>query len=104
MCSAFRNEGAGLSSELIREACAATVHRYGAPPPPHGMVTFVNVEKVRGKPDPGYCFLRAGFERDGETQGGLLAFVLRPEKFPPAEAALGAQLPLLGVALKSESV
>lgn len=95
VCSAFRNEGAGLSSELILEACAATRHRYGEPPQPFGMVTFVDRSKVRRKRDPGYCFRRAGFEPDGETQGGLLAFLLRPERFPAPTPALGAQLALM---------
>lgn len=40
----------------------------------------------RGKPHWGYTWERAGFEPDGETEGGLLAFVLRPERMPePAE-------------------
>lgn len=46
MCSCFRNEGAGLSSELIVEAMAVTVWKWGNPPP-LGMVTFVNAEKTR---------------------------------------------------------
>jgi hypothetical protein len=39
--SLFRNEGPILSSELIREAVAATCAFYGAPPK-QGMVTFVD--------------------------------------------------------------
>ena len=44
MCSAFRNEGVGLSSDLIREAVAATRAHFGEPPP-LGMVTFVDASR-----------------------------------------------------------
>ena len=85
VCSAFRNEGPILSSTLITEAVAATVWRFGHPPD-IGMITFVDVSKVRRKRDPGRCFLRAGFEPCGQTQGGLLAFQLLPSRMPgPAE-------------------
>jgi len=80
--SCFRNEGAGLSSELILEAVAATRHRWPEVPD-LGMITFVNKEKVRPKKDPGYCYRRAGFVHVGETKGGLLAFQLKPEDMPP---------------------
>ena len=56
MNSLFRNEGAGLSSELIREAVAAT--RYFWPDVPDlGMITFVDAGKVRRKRDPGRCYI-----------------------------------------------
>jgi hypothetical protein len=90
VCSAFRNEGAGLASELIREAVAATRWRWPEIPA-LGMVTFVDADKVRRKRDPGRCYLRAGFARDGETEGGLLAFRLRPEDMPAPCAPVGAQ-------------
>jgi hypothetical protein len=93
--SLFRNEGAGLSSELIRSAVAATRFHYGAPPA-LGMVTFVNADKVRHKRDPGRCYLRAGFERDGHTQGGLVALRLLPERMPDPEPSIGANLALFG--------
>lgn len=39
MCSAFRNEGAGVASEMIRQAVAATRFYFGSPPPArHGDV------------------------------------------------------------------
>lgn len=78
--SAFRNEGAGLSSELILEAIAATRSIWN--PPPLGIVTFVDESKVRRKRDPGRCYRRAGFEHVGETKGGLLAFQMLPERMP----------------------
>lgn len=89
VCSAFRNEGDELSSELIKEAVAATCSIWD--PPSLGIVTFVNAAKVRRKRDPGRCFLRAGFERCGETKGGLLAFQLLPDAMPESAAPLGAQ-------------
>lgn len=85
ICSLFRNEGEALASDLIREAVAATRWRYGAPPD-LGLVTFVDPAQVRHKRDPGRCFLRAGFEPCGMTKGGLLAFRMRPERIPAAEA------------------
>jgi hypothetical protein len=46
VCSAFRSEGAGRASELIRQAVAATCAHYGSPPS-LGMVTFIDRSKVR---------------------------------------------------------
>lgn len=91
MNTLFRNEGAGLSSDLIREAVAASLWVFG-PAPDLGVVTFVDAAKVRRKRDPGRCYMRAGFRLAGATQGGLLAFQLLPAAMPPAEAPLGTQL------------
>lgn len=88
MCSAFRNEGAGKASELIREAVAATRSYYGDPPP-LGMVTFVDRDEVRpfvtpkGRAIFGQTFRQAGFRDAGETEGGLLALQLLPVDMPP---------------------
>ena len=65
------------------------------------MVTFVDRDqvrptKVRGREVWGWTWLRAGFEPDGETQGGLLAFRLPPERMPEPAPPKGAQLGLLG--------
>ena len=87
VCSAFRNEGSVLSSELVREAVACTRHAYGDAPK-LGMVTFVNRDKVRRKRDPGRCFLRAGFARCGETKGGLVALRMDPSDMPQPQPAL----------------
>lgn len=83
VCSAFRNEGDALSSDLIREAVAATRHHYGEP---HalGMVTFVDTKKTRRKRDPGRCYRRAGFKPAGYTKGGLVALQLFPADMPAA--------------------
>ena len=86
VCSAFRNEGAGLSSDLIRRAVAITRWRWQ--PPELGMITFVDPSKVpgvkvRGKTVYGYCFLKAGFKHVGETkEKGLWAWQLLPEDMP----------------------
>lgn len=83
VCTAFRNEGTMLSSELIREAVACT--RWKWPMIPLlGMVTFVNADKVRHKRDPGRCFLKAGFRRAGTTKAGLVALQMLPDTMPPA--------------------
>ena len=85
VCSCFRNESPHLSSELIREAVAATQAVFG-PPPELGMVTFVNTEKTRRKRDPGRCYRKAGWKVVGKTKGGLVALQILPgEMDPPAE-------------------
>jgi hypothetical protein len=86
VCSAFRNEAAALSSELITEALAASKAYFGAPPP-LGMVTFVDSDKVRRKRDFGRCYRKAGFKPCGFTKGGLHALQILPEAMPPAKAA-----------------
>lgn len=91
VCSAFRSEGAGLASDLIRQAIAATLAHYGEPPE-LGVITFldaVEVEPVivRGLPTFGYSWRKAGFHYVGKTEGGLLAFQLLPKDMPaPMEA------------------
>jgi hypothetical protein len=88
-CSLFRNEGAGLASELIRDAVSATRFQFGDPPA-LGMITFVDERKVKRTRRPGYTFRRAGFEDDGRTiDQDLLALRLTPGRMPAAEPALG---------------
>ncbi len=92
VCSIFRSEGAGQASALILDAVASTRAKY--PVPERGMVTFVNRDRVkptmvRGNPTWGWTWLKAGFEPDGETEGGLLAFRLRPENMPEPALAVG---------------
>lgn len=91
ICSAFRNEGAGIASEMIRQAVAATRAELGEPPP-LGMITFVDTKKVKptmvhGKRTWGRTYQLAGFRPVGKTKGGLLALQLLPEDMPPAEYA-----------------
>ena len=68
-CAVFRNEGPHLSSELIRQADAIADHVW----PGERHYTCVNAQAVRS-PNPGYCFIRAGWRRCGKTQSGLLVF------------------------------
>ena len=93
--SLFRNERPeNLSSDLIREAVAATLAEWPEPPA-LGMVTFVDADKVRHKRDPGRCYLRAGFRHVGFTKGGLLAFQLLPDEMPDPLPATDSQMDLL---------
>lgn len=89
MCTIFRNEGAALSSELIREAVAAT--RWYWDPPAIGMITFVQAAKVKSA-NPGYCFKQAGFRFVGHNKGGQVALQLLPEDMPEAQMPLGGQM------------
>lgn len=88
--SMFHNDGAGLASELILEAVAATRYFYG-PPPPLGMVTFIDAAKVEHKRSPGRIYKLAGFVRDGETKGGLIVWRMPPEAMPAPECPRGLQ-------------
>lgn len=99
--SLFRNEGAGLSSELIREAVAAT-RSFWPDVPALGMVTFVDADKTRRKRDPGRCYRRAGFNHVGETKGGLVALQMLPAAMPePQEPQVRSTngLPLFAMAV-----
>lgn len=79
--SLFRNEGTGLSSELIRAAVRETLDYYGETPW-RGLVTFVQARKVRST-NPGYCFKQAGFRVVGTTKDeGHIALALHPSRMP----------------------
>jgi hypothetical protein len=95
VCSLFRREPSSpeLASDLITDAVGATRWKYGEPPA-LGIVTFVNRDKTKPKRDPGYCFLMAGWEYDGETKGGLIALRQRTEAMPAPMQPLGITLPL----------
>jgi hypothetical protein len=62
-CAVFRNEGAGLSSDLVRLADAAADERW----PGERHYTYVNPRAIRST-NPGYCFLMAGWRRCGVTK------------------------------------
>jgi hypothetical protein len=94
VCSAFRNEGAGLSSKLISQAVAATRAYFGEPPS-LGMITFVDRSKTRPKRDPGHCYIIAGFRPCGETKGGLAALQMLPANMPEPQPAIGFQLEMI---------
>ena len=83
--SFFRNEGAGLSSELILSAIIETQLIWE--PPPLGMITFVCPKRVppttiRGAKMWGYCYQKAGFKHVGFTKGGLWAWQMLPHEMP----------------------
>ena len=100
VCSAFRNEGAGVASELIRQAVAVS-RAYWGKPPELGMVTFIDRRKVkptmvRGQKRWGTTYERVGFVLVGETKKDkLLVLQLLPEDMPPAEYARNEQMMLL---------
>lgn len=86
-CALFRNESRHLSSELIREAMAATRWKW-VHVPERGFLTSVDASKVRRKRDPGRCFIRAGFEAAGESKSGKIWLICPPERFPDPEAPI----------------
>ena len=68
-CAFFRNEGAGLSSDLILAAMAQTEARWPLGSfdpdlwPRDGWVTWIEPAKI-ASPNPGYCFKQAGWWTD----------------------------------------
>jgi hypothetical protein len=66
-CAVFRNESNHQSSEFIRQADAIADFCW----PGLRHYTFVRAEAVKSK-NPGFCFLKAGWQRCGKTKGGLL--------------------------------
>jgi len=84
ICSAFRNEGNVLSSDLIHDAVAVT--RWKWPEVPElGMITFVNEDKIKSS-NPGCCYMKAGFQRLKErTKGGLIVLQMLLVDMPKAE-------------------
>lgn len=74
-CAIFRNEGAGLSSDLIRVAMTLGWAEWGL----QRLYTYVNPKRVRSS-NPGYCFIKAGWRRCGVTKTRkLLIFEYLPE-------------------------
>jgi hypothetical protein len=66
-CAVFRNEGPYLSSELIRQADAVADCAW----PDQRHYTKVRPSAVRST-NAGFCFIKAGWRRCGQTKGGLL--------------------------------
>lgn len=64
-CSIFRNESQRLSSEIILEAEQFAVEKWG----PGRAYTFIDGRKILST-NPGYCFIKAGWEGVGDTKGG----------------------------------
>ena len=73
-CTVFRNEGPLLSSDLILEAEEIAWRRW----PGQRLFTYVWPVKIRSV-NPGYCFLKAGWQRCGRNAAGQLVIL---EKFP----------------------
>ena len=94
ICSIFRNESDHVSSDLIRDAVAAT--RWHWPDVPElGMITFVKTDAIRST-NPGFCYLHAGFTRLKETtQGGLRVLQMLPDAMPDPVPPIGSPLPLV---------
>ena len=73
-CSVFRNESPHLSSDLIREADAIADYCW----PRERHYTYVRAAAVKSK-NPGWCFICAGWKRQGYTKGNLV--ILSKEKY-----------------------
>lgn len=71
-CSIFRNESDVLSSDLIRAADAIADHRW----PGERHFTYVDPRKVKSR-NPGYCFIKAGWQRCGVTKKRKLLILER---------------------------
>src|SRR5690242_20116992 len=67
-CSVFRNESGLLSSALILAAEEFAKLRWKG----ERFYTYVNVEKIKPKANPGYCFLKAGWKECGITKENKL--------------------------------
>lgn len=61
-CAVFRNEGAGLSSDLIMAADAIADERW----PGERHYTYVDPKRVASK-NPGWCFICAGWRKTGRV-------------------------------------
>ena len=62
-CAVFRNEGAALSSWLIRAAMVLAWRRWGK----ERLYTYVDARRILST-NPGWCFLCAGWRRVGRTK------------------------------------
>lgn len=61
----FRNESDRLASEIILEAERFAFDKWG----PNRLYTYIDAAKVRST-NPGYCFLKAGWQKRGISKGG----------------------------------
>ena len=64
-CAIFRNESKRRSSDIILEAEALAVAKWG----PGRMYTYIDPRRILS-PNPGYCFKVAGWRRVGVSRGG----------------------------------
>lgn len=82
-CPDFAHECLPKASELIVAATRATRSRWPELPD-LGIVSFVDSAKVEHKRQPGRCYLKAGWTRVKNTEGGLLTYQLLPADWPDA--------------------
>lgn len=73
-CAVFRNESSILSSVLILEAEQRAWVRW----PGERLYTYVDAKKIKST-NPGYCFLKAGWQKCGITKHNRLIIL---EKLP----------------------
>src|SRR5574341_759335 len=66
-CAVFRNESRHQSSQLVAQADRIADCLW----PGERHYTYVNAKAIKSR-NPGYCFLRAGWQRFGKTKGGLV--------------------------------
>lgn len=71
-CAVFRNESQHTSSILVRQADAIADCLW----PDRRHYTYVNAARIASR-NPGFCFLKAGWERCGRTKGGLIVLERR---------------------------
>lgn len=81
-CFIFSNLGAGLSSVLVAAADAIADRRW----PGERHFTFVDAAEIKST-NPGYCFLKAGWERCGTSQERGLVILSRAAPAALQEAA-----------------
>ena len=70
-CAVFRNEGAGLSSDLVRAADAYAWTRW---PNETRHYTYVNARRIKSG-NPGACFKKAGWRTCGITKHNRLVIL-----------------------------
>lgn len=70
-CALFRNEGAGISSELIKEAVKLAQKRW----PRERLFTYVRPDAIKST-DPGFCFKKSGWEVIGTNKGRRKLLIL----------------------------
>jgi hypothetical protein len=80
-----------VSSQLITDAVAASCAVLG-PPPPLGIVSFVDASQVKRKRDPGRCYRKAGWRHAGFTKAGLWVFQQLPGEMPAPSPPLTRQM------------
>lgn len=75
-CTIFRNEGAGLSSELVLAAEEA-LRQENLGCGPDGLLTYVWDRRVRST-NPGFCFKAAGWQVRGRSADKRKTLLQKP--------------------------